>query len=97
MPDYEITREDKEAKGRFVIRLEGHEAELTYSKVQDHSWIIDHTGVPDELGGRGLGKALVARAVEAARAEGKTIIPLCPFAKALIDKTPDWQDVLKKG
>lgn len=96
MSDIVIDREETETKGRFLIRQDGETAELTFSKVQNHTWILDHTGVPDALGGRGLGKVLVRHAVEAARAENKVIIPLCPFAKALIAKTPDWQDVLKK-
>jgi hypothetical protein len=33
--------------------------------------------------------------VEDARARGVQIIPLCPFAKAQINKTPDWHDVLE--
>lgn len=95
MTEIVIEREETDSKGRFVIRQDGEEAELTFSKVQDHSWIIDHTGVPDALAGRGLGKALVKHAVEAARTENKRIIPLCPYAKALIARTPEWQDVLK--
>ena len=38
--------------------------------------------------------ALVKRAVEDARRDGIKIIPLCPFAKAQIEKHPEWQDVL---
>ena len=36
------------------------------------------------------------KAVEDARAEGKHILPLCPFAKAQIAKHVEWQDVLQK-
>lgn len=57
--------------------------------------IIDHTEVPDAMRGRSVGQALVRRAVEDARAEGRAIIPLCPFAKAQIERHADWQDVLK--
>lgn len=91
-----IEREDGTSKGRYVAIVDGHEAEMTYSKVGASSIIIDHTGVPDALRGRGVGKALVKRGVEDARDAGVTIIPLCPFAKALIARTPEWQDVLKR-
>ena len=52
--------------------------------------------VPDALRGRSVGQALVKKAVEDARAEGKQILPLCPFAKAQIAKHAEWQDVLQK-
>jgi predicted GNAT family acetyltransferase len=38
----------------------------------------------------------VTRAVEDARAAGKLIIPLCPFAAAQFKRHPEWADVLKK-
>ena len=91
----EITREDSETGGRYVVVLDGHEAEMTYSRAGATRIIIDHTGVPSELGGRGVGKAMVERAVMDARAEGFKIIPLCPFAKATLEKHPDWQDVVQ--
>lgn len=95
MSEFTITEERGETKGRYVARAEGKpEAELTYSIANAHMIIVDHTGVPDEWRGMGVGKALVKRVVEDSRERGVRIVPLCPFAKALIDKTPEWQDVL---
>ena len=91
-----IEREEGLSKGRYVVRLDDVEAEMTYSRTGEHMIIIDHTSVPAALRGRGVGEALVRRGVEDARAEGRTIIPLCPFAKAQIDRHPELQDVLKR-
>lgn len=91
---FDIRREEGESKGRYVLRLDGHEAVMTYSRLGAASIIIDHTEVPEALKGRGAGRALVQRGVEDARAEGRKIVPLCPFAKAQIARHPDWQDVL---
>lgn len=95
-PEFVIHREDGESKGRYVIRHNGHEAEMTYSKAGAKLIIIDHTGVPDALNGFGLGALLVRRGVEDARKDAKKIIPLCPFAKAYIAKHPELQDVLAR-
>ena len=94
MTDFAITREETASGGRYVLTHDGAEAEMTFSKAGATRIIIDHTGVPDALRGTGAGQALVQRAVEDAREAGVKIIPLCPFAKAQIDKHPEWQDVL---
>lgn len=91
----EIILEDKGSKGRYVYR-DGAEAEMTFTRAGEHQIIIDHTEVPDAFRGQGIGLKLVARAVEDARAAGKTIIPLCPFAAAQFRRHPEWSDVLRK-
>lgn len=94
-PDYTITREVSGSKGRYVARAPSlPDAEMTYSILNPQMIIIDHTGVPDAWRGKGVGKALVERGVLDARAEGVRIVPLCPFAKAQIERHPEWQDVL---
>ncbi len=91
----DIVEERGETKGRYVARAPGKpDAELTYSILNAQMIIIDHTGVPDEWRGAGIGKLLVERAVTDARERGVRIVPLCPFAKAQIEKHPEWQDVL---
>ncbi len=91
-----ITREDGPTGGRYVARIPGMpEAEMTFSKAGARIQIIDHTGVPEELAGLGVGKALVAFMVEDVRARGLKIVPLCPFTAATLRKHPEWQDILK--
>ncbi|MDF1598215.1 GNAT family N-acetyltransferase [Mesorhizobium sp. YIM 152430] len=93
----EIEREDGSSKGRYFLNgPDGEIAEMTYSKVGASQIIIDHTEVPDAFRGQGVGLRLVEQAVADARAEGKTIIPLCPFAAAQFRKHAEWADVLKR-
>ncbi|MEO0465924.1 MAG: GNAT family N-acetyltransferase [Pseudomonadota bacterium] len=97
MTDVTITREDRDTNGRWVASVDGveGEAEMTYSKAGATRIIIDHTAVAESMAGMGMGKKLVEAAVLAARAEGFKIIPLCPFAKATLEKMPEWQDVVQ--
>lgn len=95
--DGAVEREDGASKGLYRIVVDGVEAEMTYSRAGDGLIIIDHTEVPAALRGRKVGEQLVRRAVEDARREGVAIIPLCPFAKAQIDRHPEWQDVLRRS
>ena len=92
-----IELEDGGSKGRYLLRGEGGAvAEMTFTKVGESRIIIDHTEVPDAFRGQGAGLRLVTRAVEDARAAGKSIIPLCPFANAQFRRHPEWADVLSK-
>jgi predicted GNAT family acetyltransferase len=91
----DVRREERGTSGgRWVATLDGHEAEMTYSRASAALIIIDHTGVPDALRGRGVGQVLVRRAVEDARREGFRILPLCPFAKGQFERYPELRDVL---
>lgn len=89
----EIEREITGSKGRYVLRMDGAEAELTYSILSPTHIIADHTGVPDEMRGTGAGKQLVERLVADARAEGVKITALCPFVRAQSQRHPEWADV----
>ena len=92
LSEFEILREVDGSKGRYVIRHNGREAELTYSIMSPQAVIADHTGVPDALQHTGVGRALVAHIVQDARDEGFKIVPLCPFVNAERSKHPDWAD-----
>ncbi len=83
-------------KGSFYIETEGRRlAEMTYTMAGDTTMIIDHTQVSDELRGSGAGLDLVRTGVEYARGWAFKVIPLCPFAKAMIQRHSEFQDVLK--
>jgi predicted GNAT family acetyltransferase len=95
--DAEVEREDGASKGRYRLAIDGVEAEMTYSRAGKGMIIIDHTEVPDALRGRKVGERLVRQAIEDARRDGISILPLCPFAKAQIGRHPEWQDVLPRA
>ena len=91
-----ITHERNGHKGAFVWLQDGKRlAEMTYSMAGARA-IIDHTQVDDALRGTGAGKKLVAAAVAWARAEKVALMPLCPFARSVFDKTADYADVLAR-
>jgi predicted GNAT family acetyltransferase len=90
----EIISEETKSGGRYVAKVEGHQAEMTYSRTTPKLIIIDHTGVPDALRGKGVGQALAVHAVEEARKGGWKIIPLCPFFKAQSQRHDEWRDVV---
>ena len=84
----EPTVTDNPDQHRFEIEVDGHLAELVY-RLHGDRLVLIHTGVPDELGGRGLGGVLVRAALDRAVAEALTLVPECPFARAWLEKHPD--------
>lgn len=79
---------DNQAAGRFEYGGGGHLAELSYRTRGDRLVLI-HTETPVELEGRGIGGALVRAAIDRARREGLTVVPLCPFARSWLEQHPE--------
>ncbi len=91
-----IQHKSGDTKGEFYLEKEGEvKAKMTYSKLGNTQIIIDHTEVSDDLRGENVGKNLVETAVQFARDHDLKILPLCPFAKAMIEKDESMQDVLR--
>lgn len=81
-------------RGRFYIgKPEWPDAEMTFVFAGHDRFIINHTAVGDEHRSKGYGKMMVLSAVEFAREHKVKIIPLCPFAKSVFEKTPEYADV----
>ena len=90
-----VNIEFNEKNGNFNITSEGRKvAIMTFVFAGPDKIIIDHTEVNDGNNGKGYGKKMVAKAVEFAREKNIKIVPLCPFAKKVFDKTPEFKDVL---
>ena len=84
-------------KGMFYVGEPGAIlAEMVYTMPSDDKMIIEHTEVDDSLSGKGVGMELLDTAVDYARTHGIKIIPLCPFAKSVFEKKPEFADVLIK-
>lgn len=75
--------------GRFSVVVDGVEAELTYRQSGERM-VIDHTGVPREIGGRGIAGQLVQVALEYARARGWRVVPACSYAAVWIERHPEY-------
>lgn len=85
-------------RGAFTIERDGRRlAELTYTVAPGGQVTLEHTVVDDALRGTGAGRKLVKAAVEWARSEGRPLVPICPFARSVIEKTPEYRDVLSPG
>lgn len=67
---------------------------ICYTFAGETRMILDHTEVNDAYRGQNIGKRILLEIVEYARANKIKIIPLCPFAKSVFDRTEEIGDVL---
>lgn len=91
----EVKNKQNDTKGNFYIEENGSTiAELEYVYAGPDKIIINHTEVNTGQEGKGLGKLLVKAAIDFARAKHLKIMPLCPYAKSIFDKSDEYNDVL---
>ncbi|WP_019959810.1 GNAT family N-acetyltransferase [Woodsholea maritima] len=94
-PTFTIEEEKTGIKGRYIARAAGKsEAYLSFSRPNWRITTLDSFTMPEEWAGFSVGRALVAKAVEDARASGGRILPRFDFAKTQFELHPEWQDVL---
>jgi predicted GNAT family acetyltransferase len=79
---------DNQAAARFEYAAGGQLAQLSYQLRGDRLVLI-HTETPAEFEGRGIGGALVRAAIDRAQQDGLTVLPLCPFAEAWLERHPE--------
>jgi predicted GNAT family acetyltransferase len=81
----EITRNDE--AGRFETTVEGQRAELTF-RLDGKRLVLEHTGVPEAIGGHGIAADLAEAAFHYAAAENLTVVPQCPYVRSWLAKHP---------
>lgn len=87
--------EEDGRRGKFTILKDGVPAgEMTYVWAGENKFIIDHTEAHEQFEGNGYGKKLVMKGVEYAREKGVKILPLCPYAKRVMEADESLHDVL---
>jgi predicted GNAT family acetyltransferase len=82
------------AQHRFELEVDGHVAAAYYKRASDVI-TFEHTEVPAELGGKGIGSKLVKGALDQVRADGLRVVAQCPFVNGWIAKHPDYADLVK--
>lgn len=91
----EIQHEKTQKGGAFYLEINGRRlAQMVYVMAGEKTMVIEHTDVDEQLKGQGVGKKLLGQLVKYVREHQIKVIPLCPFANATLQKTPEWQDIL---
>ena len=73
------------------------DAVLAYEELPGGTLDLQHTVVPPEARGGGVGSALVRAAVDHARAHGVKLVATCPYVSAWLARHPGDADVFITG
>jgi predicted GNAT family acetyltransferase len=88
---------DVPEKGRFEVLIDGRVVGLASYHVDGGTMTLPHTEVDPSLGGRGIGTALVAGVLDAARDRGLHVLPYCSFVRHFIQQHPDTVDLVAEA
>lgn len=89
-----IVHQDDGKKGKFEIyENDVFAGEIQYTWAGNDKFIIDHTEINKEFGGKGYGKKLILKTIEFAREKGLKVLPLCTYAKKVMDEDSSTEDV----
>lgn len=91
----DFIREDNGQNGVIkALDAETQVGELTYTWSGSKRIIIDHTEIYPPYEGKGIGTKLVGAAVEFARENDIRILPLCSFARKVIENDSSARELL---
>jgi predicted GNAT family acetyltransferase len=85
---------DVPERGRFEIRDGDRVLGLASYHVDDGVMTLPHTEVDPSVGGHGIGTALVAGVLDAARDRGLHVLPYCSFVRHFIQQHPETVDLV---
>jgi predicted GNAT family acetyltransferase len=85
---------DHPDRERFEIDVDGQRAGFVQYLRRGGRLIFFHTEIDPAFEGQGLGSQLATGALDAARASGEPVVPLCSFIGGWIDRHPDYDDLV---
>ena len=79
--------------GKYTIAVEGETVGFADFADRGDERVFYHTVIDPAFGGRGLATILVEHALDAARADGKRIVPVCSMVANVIEKHPEFAEL----
>ncbi len=67
--------------------------QVTFVRIGMDKLIIDYTGVDAPYRGQNIGLSLIRHVANMARSQRRRIITICPFARAMFNRFPEFDDI----
>lgn len=81
------------ASNRLELEIDGNTAFIDYRLKRQLLFLI-HTEVPPALEGKGVGSAIVEKALQYAKDNGYKVVPLCSFVQSYLKRHQEWDDIV---
>jgi predicted GNAT family acetyltransferase len=94
MTDRKIEIRDDPEEGAYVVEVNGERAGKAVYHMRGGRHLFVHTEIDDRYSGMGLGTSLVRYALDDVRAMRGTMVPICPFFAAYLERHPDYEDIV---
>lgn len=78
---------------RFTLNINGEIAKVEYT-LKDGQMFLDHSEVPYNLRGQGIGKVLVEKSFEQLTNEKFRAIAVCSYVKAIAKRNEKWKLII---
>ena len=96
MRQISIEREELNGVHEFVLRIDGERRGfLEFTRPEVGLMRIEYVEVSPPLRGTGLGRQLVAKAIDFARETKLRVVPICGYARAVIQRDPAMSVLLR--
>ena len=89
----ELKLQVNDALHRLELEIEGNIAFIEYKLLHEKLFLI-HTQVPPALEGKGVGSAIVQKALQYAKDNNYPIVPICPFVQRYLAKHKEWNELV---
>src|SRR4051812_16305864 len=89
----ELKLQANAASNRLELAVEGNIAFIEY-KLSHETLFLIHTEVPPALEGKGIGSAIVEKALQYAKANGYKVVPICEFVQSYLKRHTEWNDIV---
>jgi uncharacterized protein len=89
-----VTVENRPELGRYQLLVDRQVAGYVAYEVHGAHLAFMHTEIEDRFAGQGLGARLVEAALDDVRAQGRSVLPYCPFVRSFIARRQEYADLV---
>ena len=94
--DEELIVRDNPSRERYeLLRDDTVVGTIVYDTRPD-AVVLIHTEVDRAFEGRGYGSRLISGALDDLRARGLSVVPVCPFVRAYVQRHPEYADLVAR-
>lgn len=79
---------------RFTIDINGEIAKIDY-RLRDGKMYLEHSEVPRNLRGQGIGKVLVEKTFEKLTEENYKAVAVCSYIRAVKNRSEHWKSIIE--